>query len=223
MKRNLLKLLKLLIFTSVVLLIVILFFKSLSKTPFTQNNLFPSLQKIDQQHPRIGRFFGRSRNLENKKIDWHNYELIKKEENRNGIGEHGKPETLDAKDDELKDRLFHQNGFNALLSDKISLNRSVPDIRHPKCKEKIYLSELPSVSVIVPFYNEHWSTLLRTVYSVLNRSPSELLAEIILVDDCSQKTFLKKTLDDFVAENLPKVKIIHLNERGGLITARLVC
>lgn len=47
---------------------------------------------------------------------------------------------------------------------------------------------MPTVSVIIPFYNEHWSTLLRTVYSVYNRSPEELLVEIILVDDGSTKS-----------------------------------
>lgn len=89
------------------------------------------------------------------------------------------------------------------------------------CAKQKYLSELPTVSVIVPFYNEHFSTLLRTCYSVLNRSPPELLVEIILVDDFSSKTFLKEELDQYVAHHLPKVKIVRLPERSGLIIARL--
>lgn len=89
------------------------------------------------------------------------------------------------------------------------------------CAKVKYLSELPTVSVVVPFFNEHWSTLLRTVYSVLNRSPPELIVEIILVDDSSNKQFLKDKLDQYVSKYLPKVKIVRLSERSGLIVARL--
>lgn len=74
---------------------------------------------------------------------------------------------------------------------------------------------------MVPVFNEHWSTLLRTVYSVLNRSPAELMKEIILVDDFSDRDSLKEPLDTYVAQHLPKVKVIHLKERTGLIGARL--
>lgn len=83
------------------------------------------------------------------------------------------------------------------------------------------MSELPTVSVVVPFYNEHFSTLLRTCWSVINRSPPELLNEIILVDDYSSKEFLGDELDQYVADHLPKVKIVRLPERSGLIIARL--
>ncbi|XP_056649199.1 N-acetylgalactosaminyltransferase 6-like isoform X1 [Diorhabda sublineata] len=159
--------------------------------------------------------------VDNEKIDWHDYERIKRDASRTGRGEQGKAAYLDNSETAQYDALYKVNGFNALLSDKIALDRAVPDIRHVGCKSKKYLKNLPTVSVIVPFHNEHWTTLLRTAVSVINRSPPHLLKEIILVDDFSSKPFTKKPLDDYLAANLTKVRTIHLPERSGLIRARL--
>lgn len=156
-----------------------------------------------------------------KKIDWHNYRQIEYEKARDGIGEQGKPARLPKEDEDLEKELYSVNGFNGALSDKIPLNRSLPDIRHPGCKKKLYIESLPTVSVVVPFHNEHWSTLLRTAYSVLYRSPEHLIKEVFLVDDASTKDFLKAPLDEYLAKNMPKVKVVRLAKRSGLIIARL--
>lgn len=54
-----------------------------------------------------------------------------------------------------------------------------------RCLSLKYPTKLPTASVVIIFHNEAWSTLLRTVHTVLARSPQEYLKEIILVDDHS--------------------------------------
>lgn len=64
-----------------------------------------------------------------------------------------------------------------------------------RCKYWTYPKQLPRTSVIIVFHNEGWSSLLRTVHSILNRTPPQFLEEILLVDDFSSKgiyTMLKK-------------------------------
>lgn len=57
----------------------------------------------------------------------------------------------------------------------------------PRCKTKKYPIHLPKSSIIICFHNEAWSTLLRTVHSVINRTPPRILEEIILIDDASDR------------------------------------
>ncbi|CAN7985646.1 unnamed protein product, partial [Ixodes hexagonus] len=108
--------------------------------------------------------------------------------NPDGPGELGRPVVLSGLTDEQERRVkkgWDLNAFNQYISDMISLHRSLPDVRDSECKDEKYGKNLPPTSVIVCFHNEAWSVLLRTVHSILDRSPPALLHEIILVDDFS--------------------------------------
>jgi hypothetical protein len=95
---------------------------------------------------------------------------------------------------------------------------------HPnRCADLRYpTSSLPATSVIICFHNEAWSVLLRTIHSVLDRSPPHLISEIILVDDFSDQPHLGKPLEDYISRWGGKVKIMRAAKREGLIRARLL-
>uniref|UniRef100_A0A665TTW8 Polypeptide N-acetylgalactosaminyltransferase n=1 Tax=Echeneis naucrates TaxID=173247 RepID=A0A665TTW8_ECHNA len=117
---------------------------------------------------------------------------------------------------------FAKSRFNQFASDRISLHRDLgEDTRHPDCVEQKFWRCLPNTSVIIVFHNEPWSTLLRTVYSVLHTAPAALLTEILLVDDASTDDHLKKPLDEYVKQ-LKIVRVLRQSKRKGLVTARLV-
>lgn len=108
-------------------------------------------------------------------------------EKRGKHGEGGRGVTMRPEQDALMKQKFKENQFNILASDMISLNRSLLDIRQADCKTKQYPTLMPTTSIVIVFHNEAWSTLLRTVWSVINRSPRSLLKEILLVDDASER------------------------------------
>eukprot|EP00047_Mylnosiga_fluctuans_P018827 m.75430 g.75430 ORF g.75430 m.75430 type:complete len:574 (-) comp7817_c0_seq2:3372-5093(-) len=116
---------------------------------------------------------------------------------------------------------LRDNGFYIKLSDSISLDRNVTDFRDPLCHHQKYdIGSLYQTSVVFVFHNEALSTLLRSIHSVLNRTPPRLLREIILVDDASTREYLGKELEYHI-KYLPKVRIVRLPKRSGLVIARL--
>ncbi|XP_057371576.1 polypeptide N-acetylgalactosaminyltransferase 1-like [Daphnia carinata] len=138
-------------------------------------------------------------------------------------GEWGEPVAILPHEQSQSQSLYRIHRFNLLASDRIPLNRTLPDIRKPQCKVLTYnVNELPTTSVIIVFHNEAWSTLLRTVHSVINRSPAKVLWEIILVDDASNRTFLGKPLEDHVSKLAVTVMVLRSDKRIGLVRARLM-
>ena len=100
-----------------------------------------------------------------------------------------------------------------------------------------YSSNLPTASVVIVFKNERWSPVLRTVYSVINRSPRHLLKEVILVDDQSDigkqanssyphpdlriVEEMGQRLDDYCEAHFGElVRILRVPTRFGLIKAK---
>lgn len=81
---------------------------------------------------------------------------------------------------------------------------------------------MPQISVIIVYHNEAWSTLIRTVWSVITQTPKELLKEIILVDDFSTMEHLGKKLSNYVKQLPVPVKLAATLTRVGLIQARLL-
>ncbi|KAK6589594.1 hypothetical protein RS030_203107 [Cryptosporidium xiaoi] len=121
--------------------------------------------------------------------------------------------------------LSQGGGFNLNLSDSLPLDRNVSDFRDLHCKLINYnIEKMERISVIIVFYNEPFSTLMRSVHSVLNRTPPKILEEIILVDDGSNSEHIRVGGNDLLVNYikvLPKVRLIRNPKRSGIVGARL--
>lgn len=155
--------------------------------------------------------------------DWFDHERDYFDTMRKGLGENGSHVYLnDLAEINLNNKLYDKIGFSVIVSDKISVNRSIPKIVHPDCEKIKYFAQLPKTSIIVIFHNEVKSVLLRTVHSIINRTPAELLHEIILVNDNSTNEDLYEPLQNYISTNFcDKVRIKNLKERHGLIRTRM--
>ncbi|XP_060566861.1 polypeptide N-acetylgalactosaminyltransferase 11-like [Ruditapes philippinarum] len=118
---------------------------------------------------------------------------------------------------------YKTHGINVGLSDLVALNRQVPDSRPYGCSDIEYPSDLPTVGIVIPFHNEWPSLLLRTIFSIINRTPKHLLKEIVLIDDCSNLPSLQAHFQGLLEKYFPKnlIKLKRLRSRSGLIVARM--
>ncbi|KAL8275759.1 hypothetical protein Esti_000322 [Eimeria stiedai] len=133
------------------------------------------------------------------------------------------PEPIDAQSVNKTEELKNGGGFYLKLSDALPLDRHPPDNRDPICSKVHYdlqeLSETLDTTIVITFFNEPMSTLLRTLHSVLNFTPPPLIREILLVDDASNSTALMpgNELDEYIP-HLPKLR---MGERSGIVPARM--
>lgn len=156
--------------------------------------------------------------MTNNKINKYELEIerdFKKQQENPKLGDNGKIAHLtDPEDIARGEAQLKKIALNEELSEHISYNRTIPDARHPACRKKVYDNSLPTASVVIIFFNEPYSVLVRTVHSVLNTTPKNLLKEVILVDDGSSNTELKYKLDYYVKTRLSdKVKVLRLKNR----------
>ncbi|XP_041121077.1 polypeptide N-acetylgalactosaminyltransferase 16-like [Polyodon spathula] len=111
---------------------------------------------------------------------------------------------------------YREHAFNQQESDRLSSDRTIRDTRHYRCAAVTFDPDLPATSIIITFHNEARSTLLRTVKSVLLRSPPSLIQEVILVDD-----FSSDPEDCLLLTQIPKVRCLRNAKREGLIRSRV--
>lgn len=124
-------------------------------------------------------------------------------------------------DQRIRENGYRKHAFNVLVSNRLSYHRDIPDVRHSLCQQQVYSATLPSASIIICFYNEALSALLRTVYSILDRTRESLLHEIIIVDDFSDFASLRRELEEHVKNISSKVILHRTEKREGLIRARM--
>lgn len=68
-------------------------------------------------------------------------------------GDYGEAVFVDGSKSEVQ-KAMSEFGFNTFVSDMISMNRSVPDVRMPECRYWNYPTDLPTASVVIAFHNE---------------------------------------------------------------------
>ena len=183
-------------------------FVDLSKP--TPTFVIPYVEEESHPNPKI-------RNLPDNLANWPPGEM--------GIGLNLNKKLMNPSETRKREEMYKNHAFEEYVSELISLNRSLPDFRGQWCRNQYdgKNDHLEKVSIIICFHNEAWSTLLRSVHSIVNRTPRHLIEEILLVDDKSDKEHLGQKLDEYVAATFPKdlVKIIRQENRQGLMRSRM--
>ncbi|KAL1247446.1 hypothetical protein QQF64_022822 [Cirrhinus molitorella] len=123
------------------------------------------------------------------------------------------------------ERQFQEFGYNVFLSNRLPLNRTIPDTRDIGCTVKIYPNDLPTISVVLIYFNEALSIIKRAICSIIDKTPAHLLKEIILVDDHSLMEDLHLALYEYIdlinKDKPGLIKKVRHKRQMGLAKARV--
>ncbi|XP_016997840.2 putative inactive polypeptide N-acetylgalactosaminyltransferase 11 [Drosophila takahashii] len=152
-------------------------------------------------------------NLSNAIVDFEYFSI-------ENLGELGKEAHLQMtkKDFVSAEEQYARYHYNAWLSERIPLNRTLEDYRDQECHNISYTSvKKLTASIIIANQLEHPHTLLRTIYSVISQTLPYLDIEIILVHD----GLADPDVFEYISHKLPIVIQVEVETLRGLIHARL--
>lgn len=122
--------------------------------------------------------------------------------------------------------LRKQFGYNAWLVEQLPLRQPVRDVRDKRCDRSEPPAALTAASIVVIFRNEQLAMLLRTLHSIKDATPPELINGMFLINDHSDMGFWQQKLsrdafDEYVRQTIfREVRILHLEESIGVVRAR---
>ncbi|MED6289591.1 hypothetical protein CHARACLAT_004392 [Characodon lateralis] len=216
--------------------------RSFSDLQQSLNNLSKVLRAIDQRQDAMQRILEEDRDTQRKVADvlkeaiqeqkeQHHQEVPPQKKKSSKVFP-GSPlfkgwgENLSEDEQKEAQVLFEKYGYNVFLSDRLPLDRPLPETREKGCLTKTYSKDLPTIGVVLIYLNEALSVLKRALRSIIDRTPKHLLKEIIMVDDKSSNENLKGDLDAYVKsleEENPSLRITRVRhtEQKGLAHARV--
>ncbi|GMS89466.1 hypothetical protein PENTCL1PPCAC_11641, partial [Pristionchus entomophagus] len=106
--------------------------------------------------------------------------------NNNGCNSTSNIDKMEADEKERKSWGEKKFAFDMVASDKIGPKRDNGIKAHDLCAKEEYNAKY-TVSIVVIFHNEALSVLLRMIQGIFDRTPADLLKQIVLFDDASEE------------------------------------
>ncbi len=110
----------------------------------------------------------------------------------------------------------HRASNHIIIDERI---KKIPDTRPAQCKEVTYKTTR-KVTIIVDFFDYQFYDLKTTLGSVLQYTPTEIIHEILVIDDGSTLEYIKQDSKAFV-DKIRKAKILRLPNKVSIGRARM--